>query len=33
MMKEHSLYWVIEGRTHFGMPTGAKMGLALNESK
>jgi hypothetical protein len=25
------LYLVIEGQTHFGMPRGAKMTLAINE--
>ena len=27
------LYWLIEGQTHFGMPRGAKMSLALSEPK
>ena len=27
------LYRFIEGQTHFGMPGGAKVSLALNESK
>jgi hypothetical protein len=27
------LYLFVEGQTHFGMPRGAKMSLALNEQK
>ena len=30
---ENVLYWSIESETHFGMPTGAEMNLALNEPK
>ena len=30
-LNKSSLYQFIEGRTHFGMPRGAKMSLARNE--
>jgi hypothetical protein len=29
--RKNILYQVIEGQTHFGMPRGAKMSLALHE--
>jgi hypothetical protein len=27
------LIWVMKGQTHFGMPRGAKMSMAINETK
>ena len=29
---ETILYWFIDGQTHFSMPRGAKINVALNES-
>ena len=30
---KNNLYQFIEGQTHFGMPRGARMTLAVNEPK
>ena len=29
--QKNILYWFIEGQSHFGLPRGAKISLALNE--
>ena len=31
--ERRTFYWFIESQTHFGMPKGAKMSLALNKPK
>jgi hypothetical protein len=32
-VRKNILYWFTEGQTHFGMPKGAKMSLALAGAK